>query len=408
MLQECLDAMTRFHLHSLSMKKKSPKPSWKTVFCGIVAACAVAVLKARAEDISTIEGQVFIRTQGAETIKLSLVEVQLFDEKVITEDVERKHKAAAPVDEHLQTLKREAAEVIRQTKDVHNRLSEQLPQRLSAARTPEEMFKYTNAIDAAIAANTEANLRSIDVEEKAYYIRSADYYFSGLPKPLQATQTDADGKFVFKAPIGTYVLVAVSTRNVGEKTEKYHWMVKVTTGLAKKIMLANDNLSSSGSPDSIITTFPYAPWEYPAYPAQLKLLIEKAGISSTGGKGRYWEQQQAADAQRRYLVSQLATPQIRNLESLGAFVAQDKQKRIAAGADEATKKEAAEAVRTAQRKAVELYPALGIADSPLNKEFVERVRMYRIEKKEFFAEPDWPMRLAKECSEALAAKPAPK
>ena len=68
----------------------------------------------------------------------------------------------------------------------------------------------------------------------------------------------------------------------------------------------------------------------------------------------------------------------------------------------------AEVARTVQRKTIELYPDLGVADSPLNKEFVERVKIYRIEKKEFFSEPDWPVRLAKECSEALAAKPKAK
>lgn len=64
--------------------------------------------------------------------------------------------------------------------------------------------------------------------------------------------------------------------------------------------------------------------------------------------------------------------------------------------------------RPAQRKAIELYPDVGVAGSPLNKEFVERAKRYQTEKKEFFAQPDWPVRLAKECREALAAKPEAK
>lgn len=40
--------------------------------------------------------------------------------------------------------------------------------------------------------------------------------------------------------------------------------------------------------------------------------------------------------------------------------------------------------------------------------FNERVKRYRTEKTEFFAESDWPVRLAKECSEVLAAKPVAK
>ena len=65
----------------------------------------------------------------------SLVEVQLFDEKAIAGDVERKRKAAAPIDEYLQTLKQEAAQAIRQAEDVHKRLSQELHKRLDAART---------------------------------------------------------------------------------------------------------------------------------------------------------------------------------------------------------------------------------------------------------------------------------
>ena len=173
-------------------------------------------------------------------------------------------------------------------------------------------------------------------------------------------------------------------------------------------MLANDNLSSNGSPDSIIATLRYAPWEYPACSAKLKLLIKKSWIASTRGKGSFWEQQETSKAQIKYLEAQLAAPQIPNLAFLAAFVDQDKQKRVAAGSGKVAKKEAAETAMIAQRKAIELYPDLSVADSPLNKEFRERMTIYRIKKKEFFAEPDWPVRLAKECSDALAAKPVPK
>jgi hypothetical protein len=139
-----------------------------------------------------------------------------------------------------------------------------------------------------------------------------------------------------------------------------------------------------------------------------KLSIEKLAISYAQGMGSYWKDSHTRKAQIRYLEGQPATAQVRNIESLAAFAEQDKQKRGAAGAGEVAKKEAAETAMTAQRKAIELYPDLSVADSPLNKEFRERMTIYRIEKKEFFAEPDWPTRLAKECSEALAAKPKAK
>ena len=49
-----------------------------------------------------------------------------------------------------------------------------------------------------------------------------------------------------------------------------------------------------------------------------------------------------------------------------------------------------------QKEAVARYPNLGVAGSALNKEYVARLKRYQAEKREFFTEPDWPMRLAKE------------
>ena len=65
-------------------------------------------------------------------------------------------------------------------------------------------------------------------------------------------------------------------------------------------------------------------------------------------------------------------------------------------------------LKAAQLKSVALYPNVGVAGSPLNTEFVARMKRYQAEKKEFFAEPDWPIRLAKECNEDLSAKQPPK
>jgi len=48
-----------------------------------------------------------------------------------------------------------------------------------------------------------------------------------------------------------------------------------------------------------------------------------------------------------------------------------------------------------------MYPALGIADSPINVEFVARYKRYREEKPEFFEDPGWPVILVKECAAHL-------
>jgi hypothetical protein len=58
-------------------------------------------------------------------------------------------------------------------------------------------------------------------------------------------------------------------------------------------------------------------------------------------------------------------------------------------------------------KALRLYPALGVPNTPLNIEFVTRYNLYRIEKPEFFGDPAWPVILVKECAAALGEIPAP-
>lgn len=312
--------------------------SWRAALAGVVA-CIVTAVSTRGEDLRTIEGQIFIRTKGGENVKLSLVDVLLFDEKVIAANLDAKRKVAEPIYEALQPL-------------------------VKAARK-----KYDDAIKASDFLHPlerQAGDAWENILGKADYAHSALYYFSDLPAALQTTKTDADGKFSFKITSASYVLVAASRRSAGKETESYHWMIKFTVDADKKVMLANDNLSTSGSGDSLIRTPDNSNADPEGY-------IEEA---------------------------------MKGL-SIATFIPLiEGRKREQAKAEAATA--VANAASAAQSKAIELYPDLGVADSPLNKEFVERVKIYRIEKKEFFAEPDWPMRLAKECSEALAAKPKTK
>lgn len=61
-------------------------------------------------------------------------------------------------------------------------------------------------------------------------------------------------------------------------------------------------------------------------------------------------------------------------------------------------------VAETKRRAVQRYPALGVANSPLNTAFVARYKQYQIERLEFFNDPEWPMKLAIECADALQVK----
>jgi hypothetical protein len=311
----------------------------------LALAFVLVLLRAVGGESVTIEGQVFIRTAGGDNIKLSLVDVGLFDEKAIAENLDAKHKAGEPIYEAMQPYVRAA----------QKRLSEARAKWTNDTSNLEIYKAYDDAIKASVQTSAEAE-----------YPHSTLYYFSNLPEALQTTKTDADGKFSFKALSGSYVLVAASSRSAGEKTEFYHWMVKVKVSADAKIMLANDNLSSSGSPDSLIRT---------------------------------------RDGSDSYIFESMKG---KSIDTVAAFLEENKRARAAV---EAARQEAAKQAyfaeleefrknpKAAQIKAVELYPELGIAGSPLNIAFVARLKRYKIEKAEFFSEPDWPIRLAKECNE---------
>lgn len=54
-----------------------------------------------------------------------------------------------------------------------------------------------------------------------------------------------------------------------------------------------------------------------------------------------------------------------------------------------------------RQEALRLYPDLGIADSPLNREFVARYHSYQRLQPDFFQDPAWPVTLAKECAAVI-------
>jgi hypothetical protein len=323
--------------------------------------CVCGLTIARAEDSVKLTGQVFIRTNGGDSIKLSLVEVDLFDEKVIDDDLAGKRKASGPLFDTLSPLAKklsDEADAAQKTAD--------------AASSAATAAIGTDGFDAASqeemktgAVANKASAARDKVLGALCYLESTFYLFSNLPKPLQVTKTDADGKFAFDVPRGSYVLVASSSRNAGAevigdsaipKTEYYDWMVRVNLDSNKDVMLANDNLSSSGSRDSVVKTDEN----------------EELAVSAVGDGGI----QSVTD-----LATQLQESE--RQEQLAEF-SRDPQ--------------------LAQQKAVELYPDLGVAGSDLNKEFIARMKRYQVDKTYFFADADWPIRLAKECSEDLTAK----
>jgi uncharacterized membrane protein YqaE (UPF0057 family) len=58
-------------------------------------------------------------------------------------------------------------------------------------------------------------------------------------------------------------------------------------------------------------------------------------------------------------------------------------------------------VEAAKRRAVTAYPQLGVANSPLNREFVRRYQEYQQTRPDYFDDPEWPTKLANESFDAI-------
>jgi hypothetical protein len=61
-------------------------------------------------------------------------------------------------------------------------------------------------------------------------------------------------------------------------------------------------------------------------------------------------------------------------------------------------------VADGQREALRLFPELGVADSPFNREFVTRYHSYQRLQPDFFQDPAWPVILAKECAAVMGER----
>lgn len=57
------------------------------------------------------------------------------------------------------------------------------------------------------------------------------------------------------------------------------------------------------------------------------------------------------------------------------------------------------AIEQSKQAALRKYPALGVAGSSLNMQFIERYKRYQVEKPEYFQNPSWPMVLVEECAQ---------
>jgi hypothetical protein len=224
----------------------------------------VALLFALATaNAKTIDGQVFIVTAGGPAIKLALVEVKLFAQADIEQHIRdidlvpdsEKSKADTALAKAKADLK--AAE--RAVGGPHG-----YDEKLSGLAYAEWVKRYQHSpadgpvvarrFNAAVERVSRAKEHLAQTLVRQRLSRSAAPYFQNLPTPVASSKTDADGRFELNIPDeGVYVLVASSSRTLYNTTERYFWIVRLNPQ-DPKATLSNDNLTTSGSADSLIKT----------------------------------------------------------------------------------------------------------------------------------------------------------
>lgn len=201
-----------------------------------------------------LEGEVFVVTKGGQNYKLGLVATALYSLDTLKPYLDQKKKEADTELARLAPLI-ESAKAAKDSKETAER----------AAFEAELHANYSDPNRRPLEAAAEKARSERDAARNAYYdllserrhFLSGSYYFDALPEPIVTTQTNSDGKFAIEVPTkGQFAIAATAKRSVGDSTEHYYWLTQISLdGAPKKtIMLSNNNLTSEGSSDSLITT----------------------------------------------------------------------------------------------------------------------------------------------------------
>jgi len=201
-----------------------------------------------------VSGQVFIVTKSRENIKLALVEVAAIPESDLVKYVKIKRASGAEKKELLKPAYDASLKDAAAASAAHARAQEKMERATRALlagrgkETPiDESIRTLNVHTASIGVAERANeveysrkMKALNLKSDIDYFDSGRFYFEGLPSASYATKTDADGRFSLSLPEGKYVLAATASREVGRRTEVYHWLV-VINAPNQALMLSNDN-----------------------------------------------------------------------------------------------------------------------------------------------------------------------
>ncbi len=210
----------------------------------------VSVLLCASMDAKTIRGDVFIVTAGGPAIKLALVQVKAISKIEMENHIAKIEQQIAPeraeADSAVSRAMKESDARIKQMQAMTlKEIQKQMADDLKRSRAER---------DKAIQAPIHARIQLKELRARQKTLNSAAPFFVDLPQPVATAKTDADGRFELTIPDkGEYVLVASAERTVFNDVERYFWVVRLNSE-EFKATLSNDNLTTSGSADSLLTT----------------------------------------------------------------------------------------------------------------------------------------------------------
>lgn len=219
---------------------------------------AVVINPAESKDI---EGQIFIVTAGAQAIKLPLVPVLIIPKAEIEKRINEVELQIAPERTKADAALSQASKEVKHGEQAIaggfgrwmmslQKTQPKDPTGQSWADPRTEALRYNAAKDHLPKARERLNVASA----RQKLLHSAAPYFVDLPGSIATTKTDADGRFKLNLPDeGDFAVVASSTRAVFNTVEKYFWVIRLKPQ-DSTLTLSNDNLTSSGSADSMLTT----------------------------------------------------------------------------------------------------------------------------------------------------------
>ena len=255
------------------------------IVCLLLSSCSLFP-----EHKRELKGEIFIVTNGAQNIKLALVEVRVIPEADMNVFISHKQTAIDKERQDLQAYYENAdseyqkARVAADQANAQHQAALQTEKRASDKSVYQPIDEFLRGIGDANSAfekykaageetRRRANLsdqlkrtaetRSEDrkkAQEKLDSFPTAEFYFDGLPAGMDKTTTNSNGEFSLTVPSnGKFALAALASRQVVGERERYYWLVWVSlegrSGIfsrakqAKTVTLSNNNLMTADSPD---------------------------------------------------------------------------------------------------------------------------------------------------------------